>query len=478
MKNMKFWRTALVATLVLTVMLSVTGGTIAWFTDTVESNSNIIKSGTLDIEMSWANGKDDPTAETTVWKDASEGAIFDYDKWEPGYVEVRHVKIENKGTLALKYELELEPTGEVSELADVMDVYYVDPAQQVTDRSLSGLAYQSTLSEFIALNGTGANSAAGHLAAGEEAHTVTIALKMQESAGNEYQGKAIGSNFKLVLRATQDTVEPDSFDEKYDAEAGMPGAQATAEEKRSLIAQIGSAADGATIYLDELDYGEIRINAGHGYNPLPKNLTLVGDPSTRMDFILTGQLDLEGWTFKNVTFKGDGKTREGLQLTESAASMKNVTIENCAFVDNAQFYIAGKSENVTVKDSTFYGIQAASEVSSILLVNANGVTITGCTFVDADYNAVQLKNTTGDIKFTNNIINDTDDRPLRFTNKSASYTISGNTINSNGDANGELMKISGTIAEENVGLSGNTWNGKADTEMTEGLNDKGEYVVQ
>ena len=51
MKNMKFWRTALVATLVLTVMLSVTGGTIAWFTDEVKSELNTISAGNLDIEL-------------------------------------------------------------------------------------------------------------------------------------------------------------------------------------------------------------------------------------------------------------------------------------------------------------------------------------------------------------------------------------------------------------------------------------------
>lgn len=51
MKSMKFWRTALVGALVLTVMLSVTGGTIAWFTDTVTSDHNIITSGTLTAAM-------------------------------------------------------------------------------------------------------------------------------------------------------------------------------------------------------------------------------------------------------------------------------------------------------------------------------------------------------------------------------------------------------------------------------------------
>ena len=81
------------------------GSTFAWFTDSVTSAGNIIQSGTLDVEMHWAEGKLDPNAAETAWTDASTGAIFNNDKWEPGYVEVRHIKISNVGTLALKYQL-------------------------------------------------------------------------------------------------------------------------------------------------------------------------------------------------------------------------------------------------------------------------------------------------------------------------------------------------------------------------------------
>jgi len=224
MKNMKFWRTALVTTLVLTVMLSVTGGTIAWFTDSVESGSNIIKAGNLDVEMYWADGtKAVPAADAADWMDAATGAIFNYDLWEPGYTEVRHVKIANTGSLALKYTLKIVPTGEVSELADVIDVYYADPAVQVADRaSLTDANKIGTLSAYMAENKKiEENPAAGDLLPGE-AHTVTVALKMQESAGNEYQGLSIGSDFKLVLEAIQLSYEEDSFDETYD-EGLVPG---------------------------------------------------------------------------------------------------------------------------------------------------------------------------------------------------------------------------------------------------------------
>jgi predicted ribosomally synthesized peptide with SipW-like signal peptide len=147
------------------------GTTFAWFTDSVTSGNNIIKSGTLDVEMYWADGTEAPDSAT--WTDASTGAIFNYDKWEPGYVEVRHIKIANVGTLALKYQIKIVANGEVSDLADVIDVYYVDPAVQVSDRAqLTDANKLGTLTEVLA---NLANTANGELLEGEN-DTITLAL--------------------------------------------------------------------------------------------------------------------------------------------------------------------------------------------------------------------------------------------------------------------------------------------------------------
>ena len=194
------------------------GTTFAWFTDSVTSANNIIQSGTLDVEMYWAEGTEDPS--NTSWNDASKGAIFNNDKWEPGYVEVRHIKIENKGTLALQYKITIVANGEVTDLSDVIDVYYLDPAAQIATRDqLNANNKLGTLTEVLAnLAGTGT----GSLAKGE-ADTVTLALKMQETAGNEYQEKALcDGGFSVQLLATQATGEFDSFGGDYDAGAQWP----------------------------------------------------------------------------------------------------------------------------------------------------------------------------------------------------------------------------------------------------------------
>ena len=169
-KNTK--RALLMNSLALLMCISMLiGSTFAWFTDSVTSKGNIIKSGTLDVEMYWAKGTEAP--ESANWNDASTGAIFNYDLWEPGYTEVRHIKIENKGSLALKYQLSIAANGEVSELADVIDVYYLDPAQQLSERSaIASDKKLGTLTQVLAAIST---TASGDLEPGQS-HTITLAL--------------------------------------------------------------------------------------------------------------------------------------------------------------------------------------------------------------------------------------------------------------------------------------------------------------
>ena len=211
-KKQKSTKRALLSSVLSLVlcMAMLIGTTFAWFTDSVTSSGNIIKSGTLDVTMEWkdatANGKQ------LTYKDASEDAIFNYNLWEPGYVEAKNIKISNVGTLALKYHLNIVANGEVSKLADVIDVYFAEGEYTLASREMTELTLVGTLSDI--LEGMPANMS-GDLKA-NTSDTVTIALKMKETAGNEYQDLAIGSDFSVVLMATQDNVEKDSFDENYD----------------------------------------------------------------------------------------------------------------------------------------------------------------------------------------------------------------------------------------------------------------------
>ncbi|MBR2908181.1 MAG: SipW-dependent-type signal peptide-containing protein [Clostridia bacterium] len=232
------------------------GTTYAWFTDSVTSANNVIKSGTLDVEMYWAKGTEDPNADATAWEDASKGAIFNNDKWEPGYVEVRHIKISNVGTLSLKYQLHIAANGDVSDLADVIDVYFVDPAVQVSDRTaLDGITPVGTLTEVLA--GMPGNASGDLLA--NTSDVVTLAFKMREEAGNEYQNKAIGSDFAIQLLATQLTSEKDSFDDQYDA-----GSEFYEVNENASIVNNNAILGEEVVLTADMPYGTIKVTVPAG----------------------------------------------------------------------------------------------------------------------------------------------------------------------------------------------------------------------
>ncbi len=267
------------------------GTTFAWFTDSAESKGNIIKTGSLEVGMSWAKATEDPTLDTTVWTDASAGAIFNNDKWEPGYVEAKHIKIENLGTLALKYSVSIVATGTVSDLSDAIDVYYVDPAVQV--QSVSALTDENKLGTLTDVLANLENTASGALLEGEK-DTVTLALKMREDAGNEYQNKSIGTSFSVQLFATQYTYEEDSFGKDYDANAPLPTFCKTPESLSSALGQGGNS-----IMADNLTVADVLTMKGGILDGSGNTLQSTQGRGTRL-------LDTTGGTIKNINIVGNG----------------------------------------------------------------------------------------------------------------------------------------------------------------------------
>lgn len=326
MNNKKSTKRALLSSVLslLLCMVMLIGTTFAWFTDSVTSTGNIIKSGTLDVTMEWADGKTDPAS--AIWKDASEGAIFNYSLWEPGYTEVRHIKIANEGTLALKYQLNIIANGEVSKLADVIDVYYVDPAKQVDDRDdLDGVTKLGTLSNVLNNINT---TASGNLLAGEN-HTVTLALKMQESAGNEYQGISIGSEFAVQVLATQLTSEIDNFDNQYDVEAEYMNKNANGEWEIDNI--------GHFVYFAQ------QVNGGNSYQGetvvLNNDIDLAGInwiPIGSWDTPFEGTFDGQKNTISNLKINAPAREEVGLFGCTMNATIKGINVKNVDILGYSQ----------------------------------------------------------------------------------------------------------------------------------------------
>ena len=97
MTNSKNTKKALLASVVALLMCCsmLIGTTFAWFTDSVSSVNNVITAGNLDVEVT-QNGTD--IREIELFKDIL---------WEPGVVAYETLTVENVGTLALRYSLNI-----------------------------------------------------------------------------------------------------------------------------------------------------------------------------------------------------------------------------------------------------------------------------------------------------------------------------------------------------------------------------------
>ena len=223
MKNKKtaLLKSGLAMLLALSMLV---GSTFAWFTDSVTSKGNVITAGKLDVEMYWTDDLN-----SGVWHNVEEdgyNTIFSYDKWEPGYTDVKYIKLVNNGNLALNYKLTLTPENGVGKLAEVINVYFADEAVEMNGREdLDKLGAIGLLNNV--LNG-GATANGTLLAEGQQSPlhptketVMTLAMTMITTAGNEYQEEDAG-DFTITALATQAAFEEDSFGSNYDGSAEYP----------------------------------------------------------------------------------------------------------------------------------------------------------------------------------------------------------------------------------------------------------------
>ena len=278
MKNAK--RTLLSSVIALILCFSMLlGSTFAWFTDVVTSGNNIITAGNMDIGMYWSKNNVD-------WNKTegdSAKPIFENDNWEPGYTEVRYVKVTNDGNLAFKYKMLLSPNGTVGKLAEAIDVSYDIVTGNTSFVAPTEVNKQGSLSKVGTLNDIISNNvpvAGGVLLPEGESKdgfysgeiVICLSLKMREDAGNEYQNSSIGSTFNINLYAAQYTYESDSFDTGYDSDAEWPEGVMNFEVSASL--------SGAEILYDKLVSEFVLRYNDSVYAVLPANVKLKTDATS------------------------------------------------------------------------------------------------------------------------------------------------------------------------------------------------------
>ena len=212
MNNKRATKRALLTSVMALVMCVVmlVGTTFAWFTDTASTGVNKIVAGNLDIQLFYANNA---TGEGATWTEVDANTTLNFLQkqaggsvvqgtdilWEPGCTySLPALKIVNNGNLALKYKVVVSGIQGSAKLNEVIDwTMKLDGADFImgSEHSLAAKNNDTVDADIFTISGT-----------------------MDKNAGNEYQKESI-DGINITVYATQDTVENDSFDNTYDANA-------------------------------------------------------------------------------------------------------------------------------------------------------------------------------------------------------------------------------------------------------------------
>ena len=230
---------ALIASVLMLALCFTTfiGTTFAWFTDTVTSGSNVIKTGNLDIVLEYWDGDS--------WEDA-EGHIIPFvaadgrDQsnilWEPGCTyNMAPIRVRNEGSLNAKILITINGITGDAKLLEVIN--FKTNINNIPESVLNGSAgnqlqrFEDAQVDIMygmpegnivfdwSLAGKGTTTpGTGHTDTSPE---FTISAHMAEEAGNEYMNLAI-EGISFTVLATQQSYESDSFDKWYDKNATFP----------------------------------------------------------------------------------------------------------------------------------------------------------------------------------------------------------------------------------------------------------------
>ena len=200
------------------------GTTFAWFTDTASTAVNKIQAGNLDVKLMYST-------DMVTWKEATDQTKLFEDSalWEPGYTQVVYLKVVNAGNLALKYEAGFSKNytsnrgknknGDWYRVDNYLKIGIAETETKFENREAvwsAIAATEKTLAKDIMLTDGWIT-----LKAGESSKPFAVAIYMPTSVGNEANASRLRpssvSGLGIEVRATQATVESDSFGTDYDA---------------------------------------------------------------------------------------------------------------------------------------------------------------------------------------------------------------------------------------------------------------------
>ncbi|MBQ8636454.1 MAG: hypothetical protein IJ423_00465 [Clostridia bacterium] len=301
------------------------GTTFAWFTDSVTSANNIIKSGNLDIKFEYWKGNG--------WADVKGASdILTNQLWEPGVTEVAYLKVSNAGSLALKYQLGVNIVSETAGINvagdefKLSDYIYFDVVEGKNPEN--GTYTRETVKDVTTETrkiSTGYSKVAT-MEKGVEPHYLALVVHMPETVTNKanHNGEKVPQiDLGINVVATQFTNEEDSFGSDYDEDATYPAVNSVTVSEGSTTPSKLTAGE-VTVYIpEEAGAGKYRLEV--------------------MNKFITTNADKTTVSYDINLYKDDAKVRGVLY---------DVEIEIGAFVD-----VTGLTHNGNAIDTYTYNTQ-------------------------------------------------------------------------------------------------------------------------
>ncbi len=328
------------------------GTTFAWFTDTASTAVNKIQAGNLDVKLMYST-------DMVTWKEATDQTKLFEDSalWEPGYTQVVYLKVVNAGNLALKYEAGFSKNYTSNRGKNVNgDWYRVDNYLKIgiaeTETKFENreavwsaiAATEKTLAKDVMLTDGWIT-----LKAGESSKPFAMAIYMPTSVGNEANASRLRpssvSGLGIEVRATQATVESDSFGTDYDANAATVLKRVEYTDGEHTVTG-NIQANGTSGAIHGTGTAKITVDATTVYGTYVSNYAMAVYASGRSEI-----------TIKGGEFANQAPAGSNLSLIYADGSAK-ITIEGGTFkcVSPAWTLNCNDSDpaTITVKGGSFY----------------------------------------------------------------------------------------------------------------------------
>lgn len=516
MKTKNIRRTLVMSILALTLCIAMmAGSTFAWFTDSVVSGNNIIKSGNLDVVLEYK------TAWSDAWTTVDETTeIFDDEAlYEPGYTEVVFLRVANAGSLALKYDMAANIVSEKTstnvygnefKLSDylhmgayVMDEYssgfnYADilmPTMFDTrEKAVANIPSMKPISEKADLD-----TATRPLLPGDKtAQVMALVLHMPETVGNEANHlssvAAPEIHLGISVVATQYTYEEDAFDDQYDKDAEYPAAEVN--NASDLINALAEGKDakltGDVDLTASASNGNFEIPASAGEVTLDLNGYTLTAPAREG---YTGRTQYALDNYADLTITGNGTViSRGVQNYGKLTVEEGVTLVASDTNGGAAIYAYTGSET-TVNGATLTAENNAACIIAYGKLTVNGGTYTqtgtGKTYAVLAYADAVINNANvtgvhgavcGDTNLTINggnyvttgVVGQSDH--VVYGSANSAIVITDGTFNGEYDAGGKSIWVGGTAS-----ITGGVFGTDPSAYVADGynaaLNAEGKWVV-